>query len=117
VVLKISLFVVVDRQWLTSDQQSGSADHGIRALFYLTGRLPSKNLKIQIYRTIILPVVLYRCETSSLTLREEPRLRGFENRVLRRAFGPKRDEVIREWRNYIMRSLVISTPYLIFCGG
>ena len=53
----------------------------------------SKKLKIKIYRIIILPVVLYGCETWSLTLREERRLRVFENRVLRRIFGPKRDEV------------------------
>ena len=58
----------------------------------------SKNLKIKIYRTIILPVVLYGCETWSLTLREEHRLRVFENRVLRRIFGPKRDGVTGEWR-------------------
>jgi len=51
-----------------------------------------QNLKIKIYRTIILPVVLYGCETWSLTLREERRLRVFENGVLRRVFGPKRDE-------------------------
>jgi hypothetical protein len=51
------------------------------------------HLKIRIYKTIILPVVLYGCETWSLTLREEHRLRVFENRVLRRIFGPKRDEV------------------------
>ena len=57
-----------------------------------------KILKIKIYRTIILPVVLYGCETWSLTLREERRLRVFENRVLRRVFGPKRDEVTGEWR-------------------
>jgi hypothetical protein len=60
--------------------------------------LLSKNLKIRIYRTIIMPVVLYGCETWSLTLREERRLRVFENRVLRRVFGPKRDEVTGEWR-------------------
>ena len=54
-------------------------------------RLLSKNLKIKIYRTIIPPVVLYGCETWSLTLREERRLRVFENRVLRRVFGPKKD--------------------------
>jgi hypothetical protein len=53
----------------------------------------SRNLKIKIHSTIILPVVLYGCETWSLTLREERRLRVFENRVLRRLFGPKRDEV------------------------
>jgi hypothetical protein len=51
-----------------------------------------------IYRTIILPVFLYGCETWSLTLREERRLRFFENRVLKRIFGPKRDEVTGEWR-------------------
>jgi hypothetical protein len=55
--------------------------------------LLAKKLKIKVYRTIILPVVVYGCETWSLTLREELRLRVFENRVLRRMFGPKRDEV------------------------
>jgi hypothetical protein len=60
--------------------------------------LPSKNLKIKIYRTISLPVVLYGCETWSLTLREERRLRVFENKVLRRLFGPRRDEVTGDWR-------------------
>jgi len=55
-------------------------------------------MKIKIYRTIIMPVVLYGFETWSLTLREERRLRVFENRVLRRIFGPKRDEGIGEWR-------------------
>ena len=58
----------------------------------------SKTLKIKIYRTIILTVVLYGCETWSLILREERRLRVFENRVLRRVFGRKRDEVTGEWR-------------------
>jgi hypothetical protein len=53
---------------------------------------------IRIYKTIILPVVLYGCENWSLTLREERRLRVFENRVLRRIFRPKRDEVTGEWR-------------------
>jgi hypothetical protein len=60
--------------------------------------LLSKNLKIKIYRTIILPVVLYGCKTWSLILREERGLRVFENRVLRKVFGNKRDEVTREWR-------------------
>jgi hypothetical protein len=64
----------------------------------LSSRLLSKNLKIKVYRTIISPVVLYGYETWSLTLREECRLRVFENRVLRRIFGPKRDEVTGEWR-------------------
>jgi hypothetical protein len=58
----------------------------------------SRNLKVKIYKTTILPVVLYGCETWSLTLREEHRLRVFENRALRRIFGPKRDEVTGEWR-------------------
>ena len=56
-----------------------------------------KNTKIEIYRIIILPVVLCGCETWSLTLRKERRLRVFENRVFRRIFGPKRDEVTRKW--------------------
>ena len=64
----------------------------------LSSSLLSKKLKIKIYRNIILPVVLYGCKTWSLTLREERRLRVFENRVLRRVFGPKRDEVTGEWR-------------------
>ena len=63
----------------------------------LSSSLLSQNLKIKIYRTIILPDVLYGCETWSLTLREERRLRVFENRMLRRVFGPKRDEVTGEW--------------------
>ena len=70
--------------------------HSVQNL--LSSRLPSKNLKMKINRTIIPPVVLYGCETWSLTLREERRLRVFENRVLRRVFGPKRDEVTRGWR-------------------
>jgi hypothetical protein len=70
----------------------------------LSSRLLSKNLNIRTYRTIILPVVLYGCETWSLTWKEERRLRVFENRVLRRIFGPKRDEVIGNGETYIMRS-------------
>ena len=64
----------------------------------LSSSLLSKNLKIKIYRTIILPVVLYGCETWLLTLREEHRLRAFQNRALRRIFRPKRDGVTGEWR-------------------
>ena len=56
---------------------------------HLFSRLLSKNLKIKMYRTVILPVVLYGCETWSLTLREERKLRLFENMVLRRIFGPR----------------------------
>jgi hypothetical protein len=55
-------------------------------------------VKVRIYKTIILPVALYGCEAWSLTLREKQKLRVFENRMLRRIFGPKRDRVIREYR-------------------
>jgi hypothetical protein len=65
----------------------------------LSARLLSRNVKIKIYEAIILPVVLYGCETWSLTFRVEHRLRVFENRVLRRIFRPKREEVKGEWRN------------------
>jgi hypothetical protein len=64
----------------------------------LSSSLLSKTVNIKIHRTIILPVVLYECETWSLTLKEECRLRVSENRMLRRIFGPKRDEVTGEWR-------------------
>ena len=80
----------------------------------LSSSLLSKNLKIKIYRTIFLSVVLYGCETWSLTLREERRLRVFENRVLR---GPKRDEVTGSGENYIMWSLMIGTAHQILFGG
>jgi hypothetical protein len=69
--------------------------HSVQNL--LSSHLISKNLKIKIYKTVILPVVLYGCKTWSLTLREERRLRVFENRVLRRIFGPKREED-RSWK-------------------
>ena len=77
--------------------------HWISACEVCTERIIKICLYIHIYirindRTIILPVVLYGCETWSLTLREERRLRVFENRVLRRVFGSKRDEVTGEWR-------------------
>jgi hypothetical protein len=62
-------------------------------IFSFSSRLLSKNLKIRIYKTVIFPVDLYGCDSWSVTLREERRLRVFENRVLRRIFGPKRDEV------------------------
>ena len=71
----------------------------------LFSRLLSKNLKIRIYRNIIFPVVLYGCETWSLTLREERKLRVFENMVLRRIFGPRRDEVKGEWRRLYNENL------------
>jgi hypothetical protein len=64
----------------------------------LSSHLLSKNLQIKVYKTIILPVILYGCETSFLTLREEHRLRVFGNRVLRRTFGPKREKIAGGWR-------------------
>jgi hypothetical protein len=70
--------------------------HSVQNL--LSSRLLPKDIKIRIYKAIMLAVVLYGCETWSLTLREEHRLSVFENRVLRRIFGPKRNEVTGEWR-------------------
>ena len=84
---------------MKSRLRSGNAwYHSVQSL--LSSRFLSKNLKtnIYIYRTIILPVVLYGCESWSLTAREERKLRVFENMVLRRIFGPRRDEVTGEWR-------------------
>jgi hypothetical protein len=87
--------------------------HTVQSL--LSSRLLSKNLKIRTNKTIILPVVLYGCDWS-LTLREEHRLKVFENRVLRRIFGPKRDEVTGEWRklhNEELRDLYSSPSIFI----
>jgi hypothetical protein len=82
---------------INSRVNSGNACyHSVQSL--LSSHLLSRNLKVKIYKTIILPVVLYGCETWSLKLREEHRLRVFENGVQRRIFGPKRDEVTGEWR-------------------
>jgi hypothetical protein len=81
----------------------------------LSSRLLSRNVKVKIYKTIILPVVLHGCETWSLTLRKEHRLRVLENRVLRRIFGPKRDEVTGEWRKLHNEELhnLYSSPDII----
>jgi hypothetical protein len=68
------------------------------AIRLLSSRLLPRNVKVKIHKTIILPVVLYGYETWSLTFREEHRLKVFENRVLRRIFGPKREEITGEWR-------------------
>ena len=82
---------------IKSRVRSGNACyHSVQNL--LSSSLLSKNLKITINKTVIVPVVLYGCETWSLTMREKNRLRVFENGVLRRIFESKRDEVTREWR-------------------
>jgi hypothetical protein len=74
-----------------------------------------QNTKIRVYRTVVLPVGLYGCGTWSLTLREEQRLRVFENRVLRRIFVPKRDKVTEEWRRLHNEELndLYSSPNII----
>jgi hypothetical protein len=76
---------------------------------FLSSHLLSKNLKLRIYKTIILPVVLYGCETWSLTFREDHGMRVFENRILRAMFRPKRDEMTGGWRKLIMRSFITCT--------
>jgi hypothetical protein len=77
--------------------KSGNACyHSVQSL--LSSCPLSRNVKVKIYKTIILPVVLYGCETWYLILRKEHRLRVFENKVLKRIFGPKRDEITGEWR-------------------
>jgi hypothetical protein len=81
----------------------------------LSSRLLSKNVKVRIYKTIILSVVLYGYETLSLTVKQEHKLRVFENRVLREKFGPKRVEVTGGWRklrNEKLRNL-FSSPSMI----
>jgi hypothetical protein len=85
------------REKTKSRLKSGNACyHSVQCL--LSSSLLSKNVKIKICKTKILPVVLYGCDSWSLTLREERRLRVFEKMVLRKTFMPKRDEVIGEWR-------------------
>jgi hypothetical protein len=82
---------------IKSRLKSGNASyHSVQNL--VSSSLLSRNLQIKIYRTIILPIVLYGCKTWSLTLREERRLRVFGNRVLRRIFGHKRAEVTEKWK-------------------
>jgi len=86
-------------------KSGNSCYHSVQNLMSLS--FLSKNTKIKMYRTIILPVVLYGCETWSLTLREECGMWVLENRVLRRIFGSKRDEVTGNGENYIERNLIV----------
>jgi len=81
----------------------------------LSSRLLSRKFKIKIYRTIILPVALYGWEAWSLIFREERKLRVLENMVLRRIFGPRRDEVTGEWRRLNNEELsdLYSTPNIV----
>jgi hypothetical protein len=99
---------------IKSRPNSGNAYyHTVQSL--LSSYLLSRNVKVKIYKTIILPVALYGHETWSLTLREKHRLRVFENRVLRRIFGPKRDNVTGEWRKLPNQELhnLYSSPNII----
>ena len=100
-------------QCILSYYTFGSCYHSVQNL--LSSRLLSKNLKIKIYRIVILPVVLYGCETWSLTLREERKMRVFENRMLRRIFGPRRDEVTGVWRRLYNEYLndLYSSPNIV----
>jgi hypothetical protein len=82
---------------------------------FLSSSLLTKNVKIKIYRTIILLVVLYRCEIWSLTSKEESRLRFLVNMVLRSIFAPKRDEVTEEWGKLHNEEVLICT-HPIFWG-
>jgi len=99
---------------IKSRLKSGNACYHV-AQNLLSSSLLSKNLKIEIYRTILLAVVFCGCGTWSVTLREEHRLRAFENRVLRRIFGLKRDEVTGEWRKLHNEELndLYSSPHIL----
>jgi hypothetical protein len=104
---KYLVTTVTNQNWIQEKikRRSNSGNvcyHSVQSL--LSSRLLSNNLKTRIYKSIILPVIWYGCETLCLTLREEDRLRMFENKVLRRIFGPKEDG-----ENCIMRSFVICT--------
>jgi hypothetical protein len=98
---------------IKSRLKSGNACyHSVKNL--LSSNLPSKTMKMKTYRTIILPVVLYERETWSLILREKHRLRVFDNKVLRRIFGPKKKKKTWKWRKLHMKSLMICNHQKLF---
>jgi hypothetical protein len=100
---------------IKSRLNSGNACyHLVQSL--LSSCLPSRNVKVKIYNTIVLPVALYRSETRCLTLREEYILRVFENRVLRRIFGHMRDKVTGEWRKLHSEDFISCTHPQILLG-
>ena len=106
-------FLFLQDSVLTRLRSGNACYHSVQNL--LSSSLLSKNLKIKIYRTIFLPVVLYGCEAWLLTLREERKLRVFENMVLRRIFGPRRDEVTGKWRRLHNEELsdLYSSPTIV----
>jgi hypothetical protein len=99
---------MIQEKFKTRFNSGNACCHSVQNIF--SSRLLSKNIKIRIYRTIVLPEVLYGCETWSLTLREEHELKVFENMVLRRIFGPRR-EVTGGWRKLHNEELVLFAKY------
>jgi len=97
---------------IKSRLKSGNACyHSVQNFFAL--QFAAKNIKIKVYRTIILPVV-FRCDTWCLTLKEEGRVRVFESRLLREIFGPKKDEVTGDWRRLQNEGFYyLFSPYII----
>jgi hypothetical protein len=114
--LRVGIVVLTSRSKTLLEKLLVSTNvFGLSHYALLFSRLPSKNIKIRIYKTIILPVVLYGCDSWTLTLREEHRLRVFEIRGLRRIFGPKRNEVTGGWRklhNEELHNLYISASII-----
>ena len=106
---------ILFRKKLRADLEPGNACyHSVQNM--LSFSLLSRNIKIKIYRTIILSVVLCVCEIWSLTLTQNHRLRVFENRMLRRIFDPKREDLTGKWRKIYNWELLFSAPHQILFG-